>query len=285
LGKHDNTALIKLDGTLIKTDGTEEKSTLFSFLELEQDDYSDVAYTPVEAAKIRCHLQGLSTGASAAIPLICGGRAKCPFADRCPFLRVDAERRAIDPHAKLTTPISKQCLVEVNLLREWTRLFIDEYKIEEENFTEFMMVREMAEIELMMWRLNNNIAKPQHAELVQETVVGVDKQGNPLTRLEISAFMEAKERLQNRKSKLIKLMVGDRQEKYKREAALKVKSSDDPSTNAAKLKGQIGRLLLQAKSLDVKMKEAEGNVIDVKSETVVNPDPPPLSPEDLINGS
>lgn len=204
----------------------------------------------------------------------------------CPFVRIDKERRAVDPKAKLVTPVGRACLVETQLLNEWTRLYIKEYEIDEQNFTEFMLVRELSEIELMLWRLNNNISKPENAELVQEVVVGVDKQGNPLTRQEVNAFIEAKERLQNRKSRLVKLMVGDRQEKYKREAALKMKSDDDPSTNAAKLRGQIDRLLTQAKTLDVKLKEAEGNVIDVDSgptDKAPVQQEKPLTPEDLIN--
>jgi hypothetical protein len=215
----------------------------------------------------------------------CGGIARCPFASKCPLIKIDKERREKDSQAKLVTPVGKSCLIESNLLLEWTRLYIKEYEIDEDNFTEFQMVRELAEIELMLWRLNNNISKPENANLTQDTVVGIDKQGNVLTRVEISALFEAKERLQNRKSRLIKLMVGDRQEKYKREAALKMKSEDDPSINAAKLRGQIDRLLHQAKNLDIQLKAAEGKVIEVgldSSSDLLDTPEKPIAPEDLI---
>jgi hypothetical protein len=273
--------MIKLDGTLIKSDGSTEKSDFFKFLDLYPDDYSDIVYTASEAHRIRTSLQHLSTGASAALPLLCGGSAVCPFSERCPFIKLDKERKAVDPAAKSITPIGRQCLVELNLLNEWTRLYIREYEITEQNFTEYMMVRELAEIELMLWRLNNNIAKPENACLVQETVVGVDKQGNPLTRQEVTALFDAKERLQNRKSRIVKLMVGDRQEKYKKEAALKMKSEDDPSISAAKLRNQVERLLQQAQSLDIKVKEVEGNVID--AEFTSPEEKVTLTPDDLIN--
>lgn len=278
-------ALVKLNGTLIKQDGTEGKHNFFKFLDLYPDDYSDVAYTPAEAEKIRGHLSFLSTGSSAAIPLICAGPGKCPFSFQCPFVRLDKQRRAADPSAKLTTPVGRACLVELQLINEWTRLYMVEYEIDEHCFTEFQMVRELAEIELMLWRLNNNLAKPEHAQLVQENVVGIDKQGNQVTRLEVSSLFEAKERLQTRKSKLVKLMVGDRQEKYKRDAALKTKSEDDPSTSAAQLRGQLGRLMQAAKGLDLQLKEAEGSVIECNVETkmpTTEEAPQVLSPEDLI---
>ena len=43
----------------------------------------------------------------------------------------------------------------------------------------------------------------------------------------------------NRRSKIIKLMVGDRQEKYKKEAALKVKLDSDPSSMQANMRATL----------------------------------------------
>jgi hypothetical protein len=170
------------------------------------------------------------------------------------------------------------CLVETNLLNEWTRLYIQEFEIDEKNFTEFQMARELAEIELLLWRINNNLAKPENAELIEENATGMDKQGNVFTRKEMSSLMNVKTQLWNRKSKLHKLMVGDRQEKYKRDAALKTRPDDDPSISSAKLHGEIKRLLKEAKNLDLKVKATEGKVLEVSDgNTKV------LSPEDLIN--
>lgn len=238
-----STDLIKLDGTIIKSNGVTYKSNYFQFLELGND-APDITYTAEEARKIRSHLYYLSTGSAAAVPMICGGSAKCPFAFKCPFIQIDKQRKQQDPDAPLVTPIGRNCQVEINLLNEWTRLYMEEYNIQEGAFTEIQMIRELAEIELMLWRLNNNLSKPENAELVQEVIVGVDKQGNALTRQEINAFVEAKEKLAARKSKLIKLMVGDRQEKYKKESALKMRETQDPSSNAAFLRQKLEKLLL-----------------------------------------
>jgi len=276
------TELIKLDGTLIKSDGSQVKSNYFKFLELLPDDYSDITYTPEEALKVRAHMSHLSTGSSAAIPLTCAGLAKCPFQERCPFVRIDKERRKLDKTSKLVTPIGRQCLVEINLLNEWTRLYIMEFEVDETSFFEMRTANELAEIELMLWRLNNNLAKPEYAELVQETVVGVDKEGNALTRKEVNAFVEAKDKFNNRKSRLIKHMVGDREGDYKRKAALRLKDEGDPSTTSAQLKGQITRLLREAEKGVLALKEAEGDVIEVDGEKTAQSTPGAVTPEDLI---
>ena len=260
-------------------------------------DYDDMEVTPEEGNRIEKYMSKLTTGASAVIPLICPGGASCPFSQNCPFWQEDVRRQRenalhssdLDERMDAITlkPLvvkGRACLVELRLLDEWTKLFIDEYGIDDSSFTDFQMVRELAETELMMWRINNNMSKPEHAEFTQETIVGVSKQGDTLFRTEVSALYEVKERLQNRKSKLIKLMVGDRQEKYKREAALHQRTEEDPSISAAHLRSQIDRLLYQAKTLAEKGRiEDGGGIIDV---TEVNSSSPidSLSPEDIIGG-
>jgi hypothetical protein len=263
-------ALIKLDGTIIKTDGSSVKSNFFKFLELNPNDYSDISFTPEEANSIRRHLQWLSTGSSAAIPLLCSGKM-CPFSQQCPFFTVGK------------VVIGKPCPIEINLLNEWTRLYAFEYDVDENSFTELQVIRELAEIELMLWRLNNNISKPENAELIQDVVVGVDKQGNVFTKKETTAFFDAKERLNNRKSRLVKLMVGDRQEKYKKEAALKTKSSQDPSSSAANLRSKLQMLLEQAETTTKQLREQSGIIEGTVVEKVDSVEEQTLSPDDLIS--
>src|SRR5574343_2086200 len=191
--KRNNTSLIQqLDRTITETGEAEDKDSarqrLIKFLGADPADYSHLHYSEEEAQRIRYHLTHLSTGSTAAIPIYCGGE-RCPWAFSCPFLAVGKP------------PLGLPCLVEQNLLVEWRRKYIMEYEIEPDSMTELTLVNELAEIELMLWRVNKNLAKPENAELVQDEAVGFDRQGNPLTKRTISAFMEMKEKLLNRKAK------------------------------------------------------------------------------------
>ena len=86
--------LMKLDGQIIKSSGDATlKSKFLQFLDFDLDEYKEPNYTPEEATKIRKHMSHLSTGAASALPLLCQGQAKCPFAQRCPFVRVDQFRK------------------------------------------------------------------------------------------------------------------------------------------------------------------------------------------------
>lgn len=249
----------------------------------------EIALTEEEARGLATSMAHLKTGASAVIPLRCPGATDCPFADNCPFVALDIQRKKdlsnldsdIDERVGVSflsespIPRGKPCLVEVGLLNEWTSYYLDEYEVNEKSFTEFSMVRELAEIDLMMWRINNNMSKPEHAQFTITQSLGINKQGDEVTRVEVDPLYEVKERLSNRKTKLIKLLVGDRQEKYKREAALRTRTEDDPSLSASRLRAQIEKLQIAARKL------VENNEISVREKT---PDDAVLSPEDLISG-
>jgi hypothetical protein len=206
---------------------------------------------------IRQRMTALASGATAAIPLLC--TPKCPFKEQCIFVEIDR------------IPLSLPCPIETNLLNEWRRQFIIQYDVDPECPTEIQMCNELAEIELMLWRINNNMAKPENAELVQWDIIAVSQEGTPLEKRVPSTFLEIKDRLSTRKSRLIKLMVGDRQEKYKRDAALKIRDVRDPSESTSNLRKELQTLISQAKEANRKL---------------LNPENPEenLSPEDLFGG-
>lgn len=222
--------IVTLGGTAITGAGKLTRSNFFRFIGHNLDQYEDVKLSKDEAVRIHHHIQKLSTGSAAMIPMYCGG-PKCPFAERCPLQKIGK------------APLGRQCLIEVQLMKEWIIRYFEEYDIDPNNFTEISYINELAEIEVMLMRLNMNLAKRENSELVIDQVVGIANDGQtPLLQKNVSPFMELKDRLQSRKSKIVKLMVGDRQEKYKKEAALKVKIDSDPSSKMAAMRSKLDEL-------------------------------------------
>lgn len=225
----DKLVTVRLDGTGITKGGKEVRTKFFKILAQDLDDYSDISFTKNEAIRINNHLSKLSTGSTAMVPLICGGSI-CPFAERCIFVEMGKP------------PIARACLLEVNMLKQYILEYMDDYEVDPDNFTELSYCNELAEIEVYLWRLNNNLAKPANAELVVDQPIGTDREGNPILQKHVSPFFDMKEKLLLRKSKIIKLMVGDRQERYKREAALKQKDSADTSSKQAEMRRRLEEL-------------------------------------------
>lgn len=259
----DKLDVVTLKGLARTEGGKVSQSHYFDFLRLNLDDYSDVQYTPDEANRISTHLRKLSTGSSAMVPMYCSG-PMCPFASTCEFQKMNK------------APIGKQCIIEVTLMKEWIIGYIEEYGIDPSNLTELGYANELAEIEIYMRRLKMGLAKPDNLEIVVEQTVGIGNDGTPITQKAISPFMEEIEILQNRRSRVIKLMVGDRQEQYKKEAALKVKLTKDPSSKMAEIRSKLENLTRQMDELSKAPSELTGKKKEVNDALVV-------TPQDLID--
>lgn len=257
-------ALVALDGTAETESGRLTKTNYFKFLSHDIDDYSNLSFTKEQAHKLHQHLSKLSTGSTAMVPLLCGGKSKCPFANRCPLVAIKQ------------APIGKQCILENQLLKEFTVRYFEEYDIDPHNWTEVGYVNELAEIDIYLMRLKMLLARPENSELVIDQTVGVapGANGTPIIQKQISPYMEQMDKLQSRKSKIVKLMVGDRQEKYKKEAALKIKLEGDPSSKQAAMRAKLEGLKRAADALE--LAASSGKVLPEKPKEV-------LTPEDIID--
>ena len=268
---------VTLGGTAITKSGKLTKSNYFRFLGLDLDQYDDVKMTHAQAKKIHHHLRKLSTGATAMTPMYCAG-ALCPVATRCPLVQMrnaeNPEDRGHPQHGK--APVGKQCIIEVQLIKEWIIRYFEEFDIDPNNFTEVGYINELADLMVLEMRINMNLAKPENASLIVDQTVGVDREGDPIVQKQISPFMEMKEKINTRRSKIITLMVGDRREKYKMEAALKIKIDSDPSTEHAEMRARLEKL---KRELDNVSKELPKLIEGEKQEEDT---PGVLSPEDLI---
>lgn len=244
--------LVTLKGAAISTEGKLTKSNYFTFVRQDLDDYSDIQMTPAQARRISTHLQKLSTGATAMVPMYCGGDL-CPFRERCPLYQDGL------------APVGRQCLLEVQMVKEFIIRSIEEYDVDPNNFTEIGFINELAEIEILLMRLNMSLARPENAELVIDQTISIGQDGTPIVQKQLSPFMEQKEKLYNRRAKIIKLMVGDRQEQYKKQAALKTKDIDDPSSKMAAMRQNL-------EALHRNLQEASNLVSKDKEEPVLTPE-------------
>lgn len=224
----ENQELVGLGGLSIEEDGTLRESRMFQFLQLDPDEYNDVMLTKDEAIKVHRRLIGVKWGGAAAkIPLMCGGANVCPFADQCPLVAIEK------------APVGRFCPIETELISWWVARYMQEFEVDMENQSEVSLITELAELDIMDYRCSMLLSKAENAELTQEIVVGVDSEGRPISNEEIHKAFEIKERVKKRKQAILESLVGTRKEQYKRDAALKKRSTEDPSTIAADLKKKM----------------------------------------------
>lgn len=203
------------------------------------DDYS-ASFSGDEAQKIRKRFQYLATGSLSALPLLCA--PACPFRERCVFVEIDKQ------------PLGKICLVESSLVREWVVGFLLEYEVPLDSLTDRYLVQELVELELLNFRINSILSLPENADLSVLENISFDREGNVLSNRVVNGLLELKLKLGARKDKIIKSMVGDRQEKYKKQAALKLREGGDPASLMSDMRRKLEQLqrdLKQVKSLPI----------------------------------
>jgi len=219
------------DGKLIKSD-------MFSFLQLDPELYGDIVLSAEDARRVHGRLIGVKWGGGAAkVPLMCGGTEICPFKDECPFMEIGK------------IPVARNCPIEVELLAYWTARYMDEFDIDPDNQSEVSMITELVELDIYDYRCSMILSQPDNAELTQQIAVGVDAAGRPIYKEDIHKAFELKERVKKRKDKILEALVGTRREKYKRDAALKKRSEEIPSSQAAELKRKLDEARAKAEAV------------------------------------
>ena len=228
------TELVSLGGISITDEGDLIETKMFQFLKLDPEDYADIMFTREDAKMIHRRLIGVKWGGAAAkTPLMCGGEEICPFSEDCPFVELE------DKTGEKKVPVGRKCPIEKELIAFWVARYMQTFEIDPENQAEISLVVELAELDIFDYRCSLILSRAENAEMTQEVVVGVDTAGNPISNEEIHKAFEIKERVKKRKHTILESLVGTRKEQYKRDAALKKRTVDDPSTQAAKLKAAI----------------------------------------------
>jgi hypothetical protein len=257
--KEENTRNVKhykkkeffsLCGISITAEGQLIKSDMFKFLQLDPEEYGDIVLTAEDARRVHGRLIGVKWGGAAAkVPLYCGGEEICPFKNDCPFVEIGK------------IPVGRKCPIEVELIAYWTARYMEEFDVDPDNQSELSLITELAELDIYDYRCSMILSRAENAELTQHIVVGVDADGRPIYNEDIHKAFELKERVKRRKDKILEALVGTRKEKYKRDAALKKRSEDDPSTQAAELKRKLDEARAKA-AADTKPVSEE--IIDVE---------------------
>jgi hypothetical protein len=157
---------------------------------------------------------------------MCTGGDTCPFASKCPWVTIKHE------------PRGKPCPIETVLFTEFLVRYMEELGVDPSNMMELSYCNELAETEILLIRLNKMFSQADNAKLVYMQPV-MSKSGEVMDQMVVSPLLEARDRLVKRRERIIKLMVGDRQEKYKEASARKIKDNNDISVQQAKKRAMI----------------------------------------------
>lgn len=176
-------------------------------LAMRMNQYLDIPLTEAEVKKLYKSFMDIEVGSSTGLVMICD-RRKCLYRDRCVLF------------SSAKAPEGMECLHENKVMTKAMDSYMTSLEIDIDNYPEMVMVNQLVEYELIEHRCNA-ILSYEHRNMKMETVVGIDDDGNIVTKEEVSHALTIKMMIYKNKIQLLQDFTATRREQYKKKAALK----------------------------------------------------------------
>lgn len=198
----DNSKMITLkpNGITVR-DGVETKESFLDKLGPDFSDYGEITISENNAKRLKKQLSVATAGPITAVAMICSG-SSCQIKETCPYFNSGV------------APIGEICILEQQLIKEWTSRYMDEFDVDTNKQTELQLVTELVEIAVYERRINAYIGI-HNPMLLQEVVSGIDSLGNPFYNTDISKAFEVKEKLKRQRMRILDAMLATRDRKAK----------------------------------------------------------------------
>lgn len=237
-----NAALMRI-GEKTNKDGSIEESNFFDFLELPDDDYSDIELTPKQAIQLRNYALRMKFGTSATMPLRCIG-PKCPIKS-CPF------------KSENNYPLGRSCPIELRFIQAKMQSYMEDLSVTADDITDMSLINRLVEIDLMDFRANAALSADEEAQTLLYNMTTSNGDYTSETII-VHPILEIKEKHHRQRMQILEAFAATRREKYKKAAALKKGDSEDAAHHMAKMKKAFDQLTKGGlASIDKIKKEAE----------------------------
>lgn len=189
--------------------GSQNKSLdrVRAILSMRMSQYNDMSLTEEETQSIAKSFLNIELGSSTNFVAICN-KQKCLYKTRCELYNNDK------------CPEGKECILENKIMSNAFDRYIVSLNIDLNNYPEMVLVNQLTEYELIEFRCNV-IMSYDHVNLKMKSVVGIDVDGNVITKEDISHALQIKMQVFKNKIQLLEAFTATRKESYKKQAALK----------------------------------------------------------------
>jgi hypothetical protein len=133
------------------------------------------------------------------IPMNCEAE-KCIFASTCPLLK------------ESLAPRNSPCPIEMSMVSQFTAEYMQQLDVNPNNLVEVSMVRDLVDQEIQYMRKTKLLAK-EH--FIQENVIGVDQDGQPILKKELHLAVELEDKLHKRRKDLRNQLLATREARAK----------------------------------------------------------------------
>lgn len=180
---------------------TDKKGFMKNFESLRPDLFFPETWTDEDKEKAIDLVRPQKTRNSmfSSIPMNCEAE-KCIFASTCPLLKENL------------APKNNPCPIEMSMVSQFTAEYLDQLDVNPNNLVEVSMVRDLVDQEIQYMRKTKLLAK-EH--FIQENVIGVDQDGQPILKKELHLAVELEDKLHKRRKDLRNQLLATREAKAK----------------------------------------------------------------------
>jgi hypothetical protein len=237
--------LLTLDGKEL-IEGKLSKTDFFNFLGMDLADYSGITMTPEQALAFKNQVVRMTHGVSAAIPLKCYG-ASCNNWT-CVF------------HSIGTYPLGLPCILEHKMIQTLTKSYMEDIGVDPESLSEMTLVNKLVEADIIDYRANIGLSgarDPEDGTLLKTSIMETEKGSSETVNLH--PLLEAKEKANTMRIKILEALATTRREKYKKAAALKTSEDTDASKALSDLRERVMSLVSNS-TPEERLKKAEDTI-------------------------
>ncbi|AOQ24684.1 hypothetical protein MTAT_20290 [Moorella thermoacetica] len=169
-----------------------------------------------KALKKAVELRSRSHSLYASIPIICKAE-ECPYASTCQLLPAGL------------APANERCPLEIAAVEQLFNAYVQELDVKPDNVVDLSLIKELVDLDIAILRCDNKLAID--ADFVQEVAIAVTPKGHVVTKPELHQAAEYKDKLLNRRHRILQLLHSTRHDKI----GSKLVVEYDPSTRAVEL--------------------------------------------------
>lgn len=204
------------------------------------DDYSNLSLSAGAQEALTNILNSSRAGLVSSSILICKGSDQCPFISRCPIHTADGSRA--------TYPISKQCIVELNLVNDRFTSYVEELDQQgkvSSSMTYRSQISALVDLDLREFRISMILAGVgdlSDGTMLHEQTIAVSDDGDPITQLQDHPAWKILTRIRKDRMELLDAMGLTVKRDAMIRAALHQKEADNFLTRSIELLERITNL-------------------------------------------
>jgi hypothetical protein len=163
------------------------------------------------------------------------------------------------------------CPVETQLVKEWMKDYMTELDVDPECRSDMILINKLVELDILDYRTSLGFSGSYDEEAITVLKTTIIDNGQSTTeQVSVHPLLDAKEKIQRMRERILESLTATRREKYKKAAALGTQENKDVSQHLAALKKALNSS--SGRGIGATLEEVKKNAKEVAIDETVEAD-------------